>query len=284
MGRDFQMKKFNKLAVLDTPQNNGSEDRYFSRAISNALRVLELIQQSHKPLALTEVSLLAQLPKSSVFRILRTLEITGYVRRLEGERFSIVPGAGFMPNQLVKQVADASRTCMKNLSQEFRETISLAFLFDNHIEVIAVIDSPHRVSMGNMAGGIIPPHASSLGKAITAFQTDERRERLLRSFSLVRFTSSTIVEEMTLSKELDLVRAQGFATDLEESTIGGCCLSGPIFGKDGHAVAAISISMPKMRFVNQDRLIQAAKDAASTITGELRTGGEVTISPSRGPR
>jgi DNA-binding IclR family transcriptional regulator len=278
------MKTSKKTAVLEKSQNHGSQDRYFSRAIGNALRVLELIQQSHEPLALTEVSLLARLPKSSAFRILRTLEIAGYLQRLEGERFSIIPGAGFMPNQLAKQVVDASRLCMKSLSQEFRETISLAFLFGNHIEVIAVIDSPHRVSMGNMVGGIIPPHASSLGKAITALQTDERRERLLRSFSLVRFTSSTIVEEMTLSKELDLVRAQGFATDLEESTIGGCCLSGPILGKDGHAVAAISISMPKMRFVNQERLIQAVKDAASAITAELRTNRGAIISPSRDPR
>ncbi len=278
------MKKSDNTAILEKTQNHGSEDRYFSRAIGNALRVLELIQQSHKPLALTEVSLWAQLPKSSAFRILRTLEIAGYIQRLEGERFSIVPGAGFMPNQLAKQVVDASRPVMKNLSQVFRETISLAFLFDNHIEVVAVIDSPHRVSMGNMAGGIIPPHASSLGKAITAFQPDERREHLLRSFSLVRFTASTIVEETILSKELDLVRAQGFATDLEESTIGGCCLSGPILGKDGHAVGAISISMPKMRFVNQERLIEAVKEAASTITGELRTHREVSISPSRDPR
>jgi DNA-binding IclR family transcriptional regulator len=278
------MKTSNKTAILETSQNNGSEDRYFSRAIGNALRVLELIQQSNKPLALTEVSLWARLPKSSTFRILRTLEIAGYLQRLEGERFSIVPGAGFMPNQLAKQVADASRTCMKTLSQEFRETISLAFLFNNHIEVIAVIDSPHRVSMGNMLGGIIPPHASSLGKVITAFQADERRERLLRSFGLVRFTPNTIVDEMTLSKELDLVRAQGLATDLEESTIGGCCLSGPILGKDNHPVAAISISMPKIRFVNQERLIEAVKDAASSITGELRTSREVILSPPRDPR
>ena len=278
------MKKTNKSSVLETSQKDGTEDRYFSRAIGNALHVLELIQQSHKPLALTEVSVAARLPKSSAFRILRTLEITGYIQRLEGERFAIVPGAGFMPNQPAKQVADAARVVMKNLSHEFRETISLAVLFNNHIEVIAVIDSPHRVSMGNMVGGVIPPHASSLGKAITAFQSDERRDQLLRSFSLVRFTSSTIVEEMTLSKELDLVRAQGFATDLEESTIGGCCLSGPILGKEDHAVAAVSISMPKMRFVNQERLIQAVKDAAATITGELRTSREVSISPSRDPR
>jgi IclR family acetate operon transcriptional repressor len=245
--------------------------RYYSRAIGNALRVLELLQQSHEPLALTEVSRRVKVPKSSAFRILRTLEIAGYLQRLEGERFSVMPGAGFIQNHMMKQVTDASRTWMKNLSQEFRETITLAFLFEGHIAVTAVIDSPQRISMGNMLGSLIPPHASSLGKCITTFQPDARREMLLRSFGMVRFTPSTIVEESTLEKEMQLVRAQGYASDIEETTLGGCCLGAPIFGKDGHAVAAISISTPKIRFTNQERLIAAVKDAAAAITAELRT-------------
>ncbi len=106
------MKTSSKKTAIKPEQAAGSSERYFSRAIGNALRVLELLQQSHKPLALTEVSRLAKLPKSSAFRILRTLEIAGYLQRPESERFSIVPGAGFMPNQLVKQVVDASRTWM----------------------------------------------------------------------------------------------------------------------------------------------------------------------------
>jgi DNA-binding IclR family transcriptional regulator len=248
----------------------GLPDRYYSRAVANALRVLELFRKTDQPLALTEVSRQVNLPKSSVFRILRTLEIDGYLQRLEGERFAIVPDAGFVQNWMLKQVVDASRSWMKKLGQEFRETVSLAFLFEGHIEVIAVHDSPQRVSMGNMVGSLIPPHASSLGKCIAAFQPDSRREMLLQSFGLARFTPNTITEEITLNKELNLVRAEGYASDLEETALGGCCLGAPIFGRDGNAVAAISISTPKMRFANQDRLITAVKDAAAAVTAELR--------------
>lgn len=249
--------------------DKASPDRYFSRAIGNALRVLELFQQSTRPLALAEVVQQTKLPKSSAFRILRTLEVAGYLERIESERFSLSRAAA-MANQLLTQVVETARPMMRQLSQEFRETISLAFLFANHVEVVAVIDSPHRVSMGNEIGGLIPPHASSLGKCISAFQDDARREKLLRSFGMVRFTPHTIVEEIALGKELELVRAQGYAKDLEESTLGGCCLSAPIFGKNGHAVAAISISMPKMRFVNQQRVVAAVIDVARAITQELR--------------
>jgi DNA-binding IclR family transcriptional regulator len=245
-----------------------ASDRYFSRAIGNALRVLEGFQQSTRPLALSDVVHQTKLPKSSAFRILRTLELAGYIERIEGERFSLVHSV-LIANHLANRVVEIARPLMRQLGQEFRETISLACLFSNHIEVVAVIDSPHRVSMGNEVGGLIPPHASSLGKCICAFQDEARREKLLRSFGMVRFTPHTIVEARAFARELELIAAQGYAKDLEESTLGGCCLGAPILDKRGHAVAAISVSMPKMRFVNQRRVAVAVMDAARTITQQL---------------
>ena len=174
-----------------------------------------------------------------------------------------------MPDQLASQLLAAAQPLMKQLSHEFGETISLALLFENHIEVVAVIESPHRVNMLNFVGSIIPPHASSLGKCITAFQPDGMAQQLLRAFGLPRFTPNTIVQEPAISKELELVRARGYATDFEESTLGGCCLAAPIFGRKGHTVAAVSISMPKMRFTTQERLVAAVRDAAAAITLEL---------------
>ncbi|MGD0579290.1 MAG: IclR family transcriptional regulator [Bryobacteraceae bacterium] len=264
---------------MTTPKKNATEPpahgrktpaRYFSRAIGNALRVLEILQQSSRPLALTDVTQQAKLPKSSAFRILRTLEIAGYLQRVEGDRFAPSQAVATMPNRLASQLLAVAPPLMKQLNNEFGETISLALLFENHIEVIAVIESPHRVNMINFVGGIIPPHASSLGKCITAFQPEGRGQKLLRAFGLPRFTPNTIVQEPAISKELELVRARGYGTDFEESTLGGCCLSAPIFGKEGNAVAAVSISMPKMRFTTQERLIAAVCDAAAAITLELR--------------
>src|SRR6516225_4120205 len=108
-----------KKIARRVPAPETKPDRYFSRAIGNALRVLEIFQQSTHPLALTQVSQQSKLPKSSVFRILRTLEIAGYLERVDGERFSIARSAT-MANQLVTQVIETARPLMRQLSQEFR--------------------------------------------------------------------------------------------------------------------------------------------------------------------
>jgi DNA-binding IclR family transcriptional regulator len=255
-------------ALANSTAGKPASDRYFSRAIGNALRVLEVFQQSASPLALSDVVQQTKLPKSSAFRILRTLELAGYIERVEGDRFSLAHSA-VIANPLVSQVVEIARPMMRQLGQEFRETISLAFLFTNHIEVVAVVDSPHRVSMGNEVGGLIPPHASSLGKCICAFQEEARREKLLRSFGMVRFTPHTIVEDRAFAKELELIAVQGYAKDLEESTLGGCCVSAPILDRRGYSVAAISISMPKIRFLNQKRVATAVMDTARAITQQL---------------
>ncbi len=168
------LKLHPKQVVKPVPKPPRNTERYFSRAIGNALRVLEIFQRSRKPLTLTEASAEAKLPKSSVFRILRTLEIAGYLQRVEGERFVLTPSASTMPSQMVSHVVEVARPLMKQLGQEFRETISLAFLFENHIEVVAVIDSIHRVQIGKQRRLPDPaarqlarqvPHRLSAGRA-----------------------------------------------------------------------------------------------------------------------
>src|SRR5438309_446962 len=124
---------------------------------------------------------------------------------------------------------------IRTLCMEFRETISMACLFDNHLEVIQVAESPQIIRMGNTVGRIVPPHASSLGKSVTAFLDEETREKLLRSYGTNPFTPHTIVDPLALRREFDQIRADGYALDREESTEGGVCFGAPVRQKQGKA-------------------------------------------------
>jgi IclR family acetate operon transcriptional repressor len=126
------------------------------------------------------------------------------------------------------------------------------------------------MQMGNIVGSIIPPHASSLGKSITAGQPEWRRDRLLRTFGIVPLTDHTITDEVKLKEELDLTRVRGYARDLEESAPGGCCFGAPIFAGGEHPVAAISVSTPLMRLENQERIISGIQAAAHEISDGLK--------------
>jgi DNA-binding IclR family transcriptional regulator len=250
------------------------KDQYFSRAVAKALETLEVLQAADGPMALNEVAQRLQLSKTSTFRLLRTLETSGCLRASEWGKYSLAPGVNsLVSTQTVARLLRAGIPLMQQLSRQLRETTSLAAMFDNRIEVIAVVESPQPIRMSNIVGHILPPNASSLGKAITAFQNEERREKLLRSYGVYRFTDHTITDRTDLDREYALVRERKFATDLEESVSDGHCFGVPIFGSTGDVGAAISVSLPKARVGDGDHrksILAALRATADQIAVELR--------------
>jgi DNA-binding IclR family transcriptional regulator len=180
------------------PDENGrpiraADKQYYSRAVAKALQVLDLLSAASQPLSLHEMASMVKLTKTSLFRLLYTLEAEGAVDKDAGGHYSLKSNPAKQASRVhLEKVLELGSAQFRDLVREFRETASLAFLFDNHIEVIAVVESPQIVRMGNTVGRILQPHASSLGKCITAFQREERREHLIRSYGISAITPQTI--------------------------------------------------------------------------------------------
>lgn len=248
-----------------TPDN----DRYYSQAVGRAFDALEYIKRASKPLTLQDLTVKLGGAKASIFRLLYTLEAVGYVVRDSSGAYLLSPDIrALIPKQLVGPLVKAAEPVIQGLAREFRETASLAALFDNHIEVVAVAESPQVIRMSNTVGRIIQPHASSLGKSIAAFQTEERRDHLLRSYGIYRYTPKTITDGRELRAEFERIRQRGYAIEREETTLQGCCFGAPILADDGSAFASISLAMPIMRLENEEQeklFVENLKKAAKTI-------------------
>ena len=74
------------------------------------------------------------------------------------------------------------------LASLFHATATLAYLFEARIHVLEAIDTLHEVRVINQPGRVLPPHCSSLGKAITAFQERSAADEILAVYGLVRRT------------------------------------------------------------------------------------------------
>jgi IclR family acetate operon transcriptional repressor len=153
----------------------------------------------------------------------------------------------------VRHLSEAALPEMRKLQLDFAETISMAALIEDHIRVIEVLDSPQVLRMANYAGRILPPYASSLAKAITAYQTPQQVAVLLQIFGTYRFTENTIIEPRLIQADLAKVREQGYAVDDEETVIGGLCIGAPVRDADGDVIAAVSISQAKQRLTPELR-------------------------------
>ena len=251
-----------------------ARDTSFSRAVVKALEVLEFLQAEQPAATLNEIAKQLKLSKTSTFRLLRTLEMTNCLTLTGWGQYQLAPGIQAVARtQWLGKLLRVGMAHIQGLSRELSETASLAALFENHIEVIAVVESPHVIRMSNVVGHILPPNASSLGKVITAFQPPERREKLVRSYGTFRFTDHTITDRTELSREFERVRNQKFATDREESVYDGVCFAVPIFAPVDQVSAALSVSVPKVRLRDsqqEEMITHAVRAAADRIASEFQ--------------
>lgn len=256
-------------------RNSKKEDQYFSRSVSKAFEVLAILAGSHDALSVNDVADRVGLTKSFAFRLLRTLESLHHLSRSADGRFMIAHGNYAASTQIAARLRAVALDQMRDLNRRYQETVSLAVLFENRIEVIEVLDSPHLMRMTNIVGRILPPHASSLGKTIVAFQPEADQERLIRNYGLLQITTHTIIDEDLLAQEFERIRQLGYGSDDEESILGAHCVGAPI--RLGYSViGAVSLSMPKSRMPKSDAgfglVIDTVRATADAITAALNMG------------
>jgi IclR family acetate operon transcriptional repressor len=223
-----------------------------SRSLAKGIQILEGLAAVPGPASLRDIAQRIGLGKASALRLLRTLQAMGYLDRNEHDNYALNRE---WPNpqqqNRLRALRKAALPRLAELSAELGETVALAFLFDDVIRVIEVIESTHHIRMSNYRGGILQPYASSLGKSITAFQTPDLAQRLLYTYGIFAMTPNTLTDFRAIQDDLAAVRQRGYAWDREETVPGGTCIGAPIRCKGGAVYSAVSMSMPKARFTKR---------------------------------
>ncbi len=226
-----------------------AEPGFESRSLAKGLQILEILSGDAVALGLKEISEAVGLGKASTLRLLRTLHQLGYLGKDASDNYIAAKRwAGSGPEQTEKRMAEAAHPFLVQVASQFGETVALAQLRGDVARVVDVVESLHPIRMSNYRGRILQPYASSLGKAIAAYQTPERTNRMLHTYGIFPLTPSTQTDMRKILIELAEVKAQGFAWDKGETVCGGQCVGVPIRDEKGQVVASMSISMPKERF------------------------------------
>ncbi|MGP8244689.1 MAG: IclR family transcriptional regulator [Bryobacteraceae bacterium] len=247
------------------PKNGPSDKRtppadpYLSKAIGRALDVLERFTDERTTLSLKEISNGMDLPESSLFRILLTLESRGYLHQNADGSYRLTPRLLYgKMHEHAEQIRQAAHPYLHSLATRFDETASISYLFDHCIQVLDTVEALHQMRFTNRPGRVLPPHCSSMGKSITAFQSQERIDRIMEGYGLIRRTPRTIADRATLFQEFEIIRQRGYAVDREEATEGGFCIGAPIVIPGRPVISAVSLSMPVVRVNPELEPIMAA--------------------------
>ena len=196
-----------------------------TQAIDRAAELLVRVVESPRPLGVGELSERSGLPKSTTSRLVGALERRGLVQR-SGER-RVVPGPvllRFAHRDTGESLVELAAPALRALAQRSGETINLGVPTPLGVEHRAQEDSRHFVGGTNWVGRRVPYERTANGKVLRAFAS----------------TPPVTAE----SRE---VRERGYAVAIDELEHGLSALAAPLFGPDGVAVAALSISGPTIR-------------------------------------
>jgi DNA-binding IclR family transcriptional regulator len=228
-------------------------------SVHRAMAVLELLAQSPVGLTVTELAESLGQTKTTAFRILATLQNTGYVDKdpktaLYGLTFKIVTLSYRL--MLTRGVYEFLTPVLRALASETRELVRLAIAEDEKLRWIAQANgSEERVRLQADLGDSIALHASASGKAWLSTLPGDEALRIVLTQGMAPRTPSTITDAQSFLKELEQVRAQGYALALEEGDLGVLAVAVPVrVRSEPTAVGTLSVAGTVMT-VDRDRLV-----------------------------
>lgn len=246
----------------------GEERDYTVRAVERVCSILNLLQESVEGSSLIAVAQETELPKSSAFRYLWTLEAHRYVERDDDTGLYRL-GLGFigMQSRHLEVLRERARPWLQKLRDEFDETVNLGVLDGDHVVYLDVFESRQRVRFASARGFQEPLHATALGKAIATRLPPDRVQELL----LCSREDAGPAADASLA-DLESVRTQGYATSADSD---GRCVATPLSGTK--LPVALGISAPSIRFSAADamraasRLLEVSREIATSPIPEQRT-------------
>jgi DNA-binding IclR family transcriptional regulator len=247
-------------------------------AVSRALDILELFLD--RPiLSAPQITEQLALPRTTVHELVTTLVDRGYLDVVPGgpTRFRL----GMRVFQLGSQFADRldlvreAQQVAGEVAAACDETVHVAVLDGTDVVYVAKVDSTHPVRMVSAVGRRVPAHCTAVGKMLLSALSEEAIEaRYPRGRPLPTLTARSIASPAKLRTQLAGVRSAGLAYDDCESNADVRCVAAPVRDHTGGTVAAMSISVPTIRWT----------DERQAEWGELVSRGAACLSTRLGHR
>ena len=250
------------------PQTELSQPNCCSQvnSVKNAVRILELFSSCQEDaLSLTRISRELNLHKTTVYRILRTLQSLGWMNQSSASgRYSL--GSRIL---LVSSALARNRTSrqlilegMHSLAAQFDETVILAAMRGNSGVSLEIIRSSHALSMSGETGYPVPLGVGATGKTLLAYQPEE---------VISEFISTLPPDSAaSLQSTVAMVRSQGWCITQGEVDFGVTAVAVPLILPDGD-IYTLTISGPTQRIeqLGCDRLRSALLFTSADIKNRV---------------
>jgi IclR family transcriptional regulator, KDG regulon repressor len=244
-------------------------------AVARALDILELFLDGQR-LSAPQITERLGLPRTTVHELVTTLTDRGYLIAEHGQPTGYRLGMRLfqLGNVFADQLdlAHEALPTARDVAAGCDETVQVAVLDGTDVVYIAKVDSTHPVRMVSAVGRRLPAHCTGLGKMLLSGLTPEALDaRYPAGRALTAMTPRSITSPARLRAELREIHERGIAYDDCESNEAVCCVAAPIHDQSGEMVAAVSVSVPILRWDEdvRDRWGELVRHGAMALSARL---------------
>lgn len=241
-------------------------------SVARAIGIVEALAQS--PAGLSETARRVDLPKSTVARLLATLEELEAVERDEdGRLYRLGPvlkrlsSAAGGPAQLTA----FARPYLDSLTAVTGEAAGIAIPDGFKVHYVDQTEAEHPVQVRDWTGELIPMHVVASGLVVMA-HWPEQQTNLYLGRSLERMTENTTTDPDAIRKRLAEIRDKGYIWVFEEFVEGINSVAAPVLEGNGLITAALHVHGPAYRFPGDEdehgigmAVVEAARRLSSAL-------------------
>lgn len=217
--------------------------------LGKAMDVLEVIAASPDPLRFTDLLSRVDQPRGTLHRQVKNLideELLSVNRDQTyalGLRLLRFAAKAWSRNRF-REIAEP---IIRQLHEATGETVHLGILSGTEVVYLDKVESRQTVRMHSQIGNASPTYCTGVGKAALSTLEDAQVRKLLANVNFKKHTATTLPGIDVLIAELHDIRRDGVSFDREEHEPGIHCVAAPVFSRDGHLAAGLSVTAPVFR-------------------------------------
>lgn len=231
-----------------------SRSSLFVGSTEKTFQVLHAFDGPARYMTLGDIAKAAGLDRSATQRLVHTLEVLGYLFRVpETRTYGLTTKVlQFSYNYIrANDLVEKAAPYLLDIFRRVGETTNLQELDGHEIVYIARFPGQHLVNIGIVVGARLPAMYTASGIAMLSRLPEARVREILANTSLEPMTPYTTTDEKKLLERIQTAARRGYAIVESETVMGDISVAAPITDHDGHAVAAINISVPTSRWTRE---------------------------------
>lgn len=231
----------------------------------SALRPFDILQAyrtARRPLSLTELSQLTDIPLSTCHSVVRSLEDYGvlyFLSRRESypTRLLLDMSQDINAHDPLTSLCQPTLTKLRDATQE---TIILGTRQGDRVLYLMVEESEQTIRYSSRAGDFKPMHSSAIGKVMLAAMPDQQLEKWLAAHDLTQATPNTITHREQLMEDIHASRERGYTITRGENVEDVMALAAPV--SVGSMTLGIAVAGPLNRMEKKAHGIAQELNAA----------------------